>query len=274
MMQEKKFLLNEKLIREFIQILVEEKNENYDFIKNEIKAIVQISLILTGFILLLNPVSLTASGGILSIEIILASINVILDLTNHEYNKRKNKYEYSPELFDALINIGGVGVLKFLNILKNKNILNNIDFQNENKIKMYNIITNLINVSLISYDVVDLSNIFKKMYKEINEKYPDIKNDNEIKKTFEEYSQLINNASNTKKITNEELENIQYLKDELSLITNNLNLQEKVNQKYEIIIKKIKSKTINKKNEEDNSWDFSWLKKAFKPMKDKFNKTK
>jgi hypothetical protein len=274
-MKKNKIILEEKLIREFIEILLEEKSKSYEFLNSEMKCVIQSSLVIIGCILLLNPAGLVTTTSLATVEVVLASVNIILNLTNLKYNEVKDKYEYSPELFDALINIGGIGLIKYLSILKNKSILDNINFQTKDKVKLYNVITNLISAALISFDVAGLPKIIKRMYEDVTDNYPDLKDNQELRGIFTEFSEAINTASNTKELTQQELENVVYFQKDMSNMINSLNIQEKVNEKSadvaKIIQKKLVKKDNSKNNSNDSSWDFSWFKNIFKPMKYKMN---
>ena len=272
-------LREEKLIKEFVEILLEEKSKEYEFIKNDVKAFLQFTLLVIGLLILMNP----AAEIIISAEFIIASTIAFLDLISFEYNNKKNGYEYSPELFDALLNLGGLGLLKFLNLLKQKNMTEKMVFYPERGIeihesfeKFYNSITRVIMSGIMLYDLIDSTAMIKNLKAEVIKKYPELKNDSETNQIFQEYSNILSNVSNDKKITVQEIENIQTLKNDLLTISNTFEIKEKVEQKMPEIKQGIVQKIISTKpKNKDESWDWpDWIKDIFKPMKYKMKKKK
>lgn len=274
-------LKEEKLIREFVEILLEKKSKGYEFIKNDAKAFLQFTLVIVGLLLIMNPAAVT----IISAELIIASSIAFLDLINFEYNYKKNEYEYSPELFDALLNLGGLGLIKFLSALKQKNMLEKIAFSDNSEIaitaieesfdKFYNTITRTIMSGIMSYDLVDSSLMIKDLKAEVIKHYPELENDPEINQMFHEHNVILNNISkDDKKITVQEIENIQSLKNDLLKASDTFKMKEKVEQKIPEIKQEIVQKIISTKPKNKNeSWDWpDWIKDIFKPMKHKIKK--
>lgn len=270
-------LREEKLIKEFVEILLEEKNEEYEFIKNETKAFLQFTLLVIGLLILMNP----AAGIMISAELVIASAIAFLDLINFEYNNKKNEYEYSPELLDALLNLGGLGLLKFLSLLKQKNLTEQMVFYPERSIeiyesfeKFYNSITRTIMFGIMSYDLIDSTSMIKALKAEAIKKYPELKNDSDTNQIFQEYSNILSNVSNDKKIKVQEIENIQTLKNDLLKVSDTFKMKEKVEQKIPEIKQEIVQKIISTKpKNKDESWDWpDWVKNIFKPMKHKMKK--
>lgn len=275
-------LKEEKLIREFVEILLEEKSKGYEFIKNDAKAFLQFTLVVVGLLLIMNPASVT----IISAELIIASSIAFLDLINFEYNYKKNEYEYSPELFDALLNLGGLGLIKFLSALKQKNMLEKIAFSDNPEIakiaieesfnKFYNAITRTIMSGIMSYDLIDSSLMIKDLKAEVIKHYPELENDPEINQMFHEHNVILNNISKDKdkKITAQEIENVQSLKNDLLKVSDTFKMKEKVEQKIPEIKQEIVQKIISTKpKNKDASWDWpDWIKDIFKPMKHKMKR--
>jgi len=274
-------LKEERLIREFVEILLEEQNEAYEFVRQDIKNFLKFTLITIGILSLLNP----GLVAVISAELVVANGIALLDLVNFEYNHKKNEYEYSPQLFDALLNLGGIGVIKFLSVLKQKNMLEKITLYTKGPDstdayviehsfnRFYNLITRTITAGIMAYDFIDTVSQLKA---EVINNFPELKNDEEINTIFQEYTNAVNIASKNKQLTDEELRNINDLKQSLLSVTNGFKMKEKIIQKVperkeEIVKKIVASKPKNK----DDSWDWpDWIKQIFKPMKHKMKPKK
>jgi len=271
----------ERLIREFIEILLEEQNDTYEFVRQDIKNFLKFTLITIGILSLLNP----GVVAVISAELVIAGAIALLDLINFEYNHKKNEYEYSPQLFDALLNLGGIGVIKFLSLLKQKNMLEKITLYTKGPHTIeafaiersfnnfYNLITRSITAGIMTYDFIDTVSQVKA---EVIKKFPELENDEEINIIFQEYTSAMSVTSNNKQLTDKELNNIKALTQDLLSVADSFKMKEKIIQKVpEIKEKIVKNIIASKPKNNDESWDWpNWVKEIFKPMKHKMKPKK
>jgi len=269
-------LKEERLIREFVEILLEEQSDTYEFVRQDVKNFLKFTLITIGILSLLNP----GLVAVISAELVVANGIALLDLVNFEYNHKKNEYEYSPQLFDALLNLGGIGVIKFLSVLKQKNMLEKITLYTKGPDStdayviersfnsFYNLITRTITSGIMAYDFIDTVSQLKA---EVIKKFPELENDEEINTIFQEYTNVMSVVSNNKQLTDKELNNISTLKQNLLSVADSFKMKEKIIQKVPEQKEEIAKEIIaSKPKNSDKSWDWpDWIKQIFKPMKHK-----